>query len=162
MTARSRANTPVRSALRKEPPLQASVRDGVAALLPVDRARIDERLRAEFADSLDLDAATREGREQEHRWDYLLGHGPTASVVALEPHGAIEKEVQVIIEKRRASRDRLRSELKEGQFVKAWFWVASGSVGFPDTDRTRRRLDQEGITFVGRNLLPRHIDKLPR
>ena len=62
--------------------------DGIGALEKDHRSYLADDIRGAFADSLNLDEAMREGHEQEHRWDYLLGHTPSAAVVALEPHSA--------------------------------------------------------------------------
>ena len=62
--------------------------DGLRALEKPHRKMISAEAKGEFADSLDLDKARRRGHEQENRWDYLLGHARSDSIVALEPHSA--------------------------------------------------------------------------
>jgi len=105
-----------------------------------------------IGDSLDLDAAAREECPQENRWDYLLGVEQSYRVIGIEPHAASEGQVTVIIAKRRWAVGFVRGHLKPGKFVADWYWVSSGRVGFQDTTRERRRLDQNGIKFVGRLL----------
>lgn len=80
--------TPVRSALVETSELFHSVADGLGALSAAHRDLFDREVRASFADSLDLDEAMKRGREEENRWDYLLGHEASGEVVAVEPHSA--------------------------------------------------------------------------
>jgi len=73
------------------------VEDGLRALDRAHKKLIDESLRKEFADSLEIDENLRDGRDQENRWDYLLGYGVTNAVVGLEPHSATTGEVSTVI-----------------------------------------------------------------
>jgi len=151
------AQTPVRAILQEESSLQAKVRDGLDAMKKVDRKLIDAPLRSSFGDSLDIDTALRLGHEQENRWDYLLGHKPNKTVIALEPHSANEKEIAVIIAKRDAARDQLAPHMKSGERIAAWLWVASGKVHLANTEKARILLDQNGIRFVGPKVLRKHL-----
>ena len=110
-----------------------------------------------FADSLDIDEAFKEGREQENRWDYLLGHEPGKQVVAVEPHSASTSEVTTVINKRLAARQQLRDHLRDGVDVKIWLWVASGKVRFVPMEKAMFRLAQNGIEFVGRKITNKHL-----
>lgn len=92
------------------------------------------------------------GNDQQNRWDYLLGHGAQDVVVGLEPHCAKDGEISTVIAKRRAALDQLRSHLRNGAKISAWYWVASGTVHFADTEKARRMLDQNGVQFVGKCL----------
>jgi hypothetical protein len=141
--------------------LHGGIHDGLGALEKAHKRLIDEELRPSFVDSLDIDEGMRAGREQENRWDYLLGHGETSSVVGLEPHSAYTGEVSTVIEKKRAARGQLLAHMKPGSRIAAWFWVASGKVDFAPHEKTIRRLDQEGITFVGEALRAKHLPKPP-
>ena len=78
----------------------------------------------------------------ENGWDYLLGHGPSVVVVALEVHSANDDKIQSLIDKRRAALGQLRNHLKSGAGVSKRLWVASGKVRFANTEKTRRLLDQ--------------------
>jgi hypothetical protein len=128
----------------------------------VDRKLVDRSLRSEFADSLEIDENLRRGREQENRWDYLLGHEPSAVLVGLEPHSATTGEVSTVIGKRSAALEQLRGHLKSGRTVTSWFWVASGKVDFVPHEKAVTRLAQNGITFVGSKLTGKHLPKAPR
>lgn len=152
--------TPIRKVLQQASLLQTLVRDGLEALEKTDKSFIDEEIRARFVDSLALDAALKKGNENANRWDYLLGDGTHECVIALEPHGAKDSEISVVIEKRRAALDQLRPHLRDGQKVAAWFWVQSSGHGFLDTERARRQADQAGISFVGRSLKATHLAAL--
>lgn len=152
--------TPLRSALKPGSSLQESVQDGLGALNAVHRLLIDELLRTRFEDSLEIDENLKSGREGEHRWDYLLGDSLKMRIIGLEPHGAADKEVKVLIAKQRAALSQLRDHLREGQRVAAWFWVQSSGSGFKETDKSRRLANQSGITFVGRKLMKKHLDGL--
>lgn len=149
--------TPVRSSLKKSSFLHSRVEDGIGALENAHRNCLADDIRGSFADSLDLDKAMEEDHAQENRWDYLLGHAPSAAVVALEPHSARRDEITTVIKKKEAARHQLNGHLKKGARITAWLWVASGKVHFADTEKARLRLDQRGIRFVGRKVLARHL-----
>jgi len=145
--------------MKRQPrtPTRAAVEDGLLAVKAGDKEFIDPSVRATFADSLDLDAALQAEYPQDNRWDYLLGHQPSRSVVGIEPHSAKQREVSTVIAKRRAAQEHLRVHLKPGQRVATWLWVASGKVQFADTEKIRLRLDQEGVAFVGTRVLAKHL-----
>lgn len=147
--------------LRSDSALLPAVNDGLAAVKKADRDYIDADVRTDFADSLDLDHALQQGHEQEHRWDYLLGHAPSAQVIALEPHSAKQDEVTTLIKKRRAALDQLKPHLRTGGRISCWLWVASGDVHFADTERARKMLDENGILFVGKRVRSSHLPESP-
>lgn len=149
--------TPVRRSLLPTSSLLPVVADGLGAVKKSHREYIHADLRPAFADSLDIDEAFRPGHEQENRWDYLLGHGPSAIVVAVEPHSAKQGEISTIIKKRQRAREQLASHLAPNARIAAWFWVASGRIHIANTERARRRLDQHGITFVDKTLMRKHL-----
>jgi hypothetical protein len=155
----ARGKTPLRAALRSNSQLLPQVADGIAALRKEHRALLEEGLKPDLADSLDLDAGLQAAHPQENRWDYLLGHGPSEEVVALESHTATDGEVAVLIAKREAARRQLGAHLRDGAGPSAWIWVTEGRVGFAPTEKARRRLDQAGITFAGRRVLAKHLPK---
>jgi hypothetical protein len=147
----------VRRALREDSVLLESVRDGLGAVEAAHRKCFDNAIRSTFADSLDLDKAVKRGHDQENRWDYLLGHKPSDEVIAVEPHAAKQDEITTVINKRSAARTHLKDHLREGARVTKWLWVASGKVHFADTEKTKRRLDQSGIEFVGKRVTVKHL-----
>lgn len=153
----SRKQTPIRSSLKKSSALQYEVHDGIGAIERSHRVYLAEEIRSSFDDSLDLDKALLEGHEQENRWDYLLGHAQSAAVIGIEPHSAKQDEISTVIKKKRAAKQQLTEHLKPGARITAWLWVASGKVHFVDTEKARRRLDQQGIRFVGRKVLSKHL-----
>jgi len=120
-------------------------------------AYIEKSIRPSFEDSLDIDKSFAKGHEQEHRWDYLLGHTDSGRIVALEPHSAHNKEITTVIKKREASIRHLRDHLKPGAHIAEWFWVASGKVDFLPMEKARIRLDNNGIRFVGTALLAKAL-----
>ena len=69
-------------------------------------------------------------------------------------------QVSMVIKKRSTAIRQLAEHLREGVAVARWLWVSSGDVYFADTERTRRRLDNAGIEFVGRRVLARHLEGL--
>lgn len=150
-------STPVRQALKPKSALQQFVKDGLEALAKEHRHYIETALRAEFGDSLDIDKAFLSGHEEENRWDYLLGYMPSGKVIALEPHSAKQSEISAIIAKRKAAREQLQIHLQSHARIAAWLWVASGNVHFADTEKVRRQLDQNGIRFVGKRVLRKHL-----
>jgi len=160
MTPKARKK-PVRSLLVDTSALLPSVKNGLGAMKSEHvAAHILDELRPGFADSLDLDAALQPGREQQNRWDYLLGHTSSGEVIALEPHSAKDDEVRTIIAKRKAAREQLTGHLAASARIAKWFWVASGKVRFADTEKARRQLDQHGIEFIGTRLLAKHLADL--
>lgn len=157
--SRSPKKTPLRGALREDSALQDSVQDGLQALKKAHVALIDGSVHQDLADSLDLDAAMKVQHPQANRWDYLIGHGPSGKVAAVEPHTAKQVEISTIIAKRTSAKAQLRGHLRDGVTVAKWLWVASGDVHFPDTDKAKKRLDQEGIEFVGKRVQAKHMPK---
>lgn len=152
-------STPIREALLPASALQNNVFDGLGALARAHKQLIDDNLRPSFADSLDIDESLRQGNERDHRWDYLLGHESSA-VVGLEPHSAHTGEVSTVIAKKNAARQQLKNHLADSSKITAWFWVASGKVDFAPHDKVIRRLEQEGISFVGGKLREKDL-RLP-
>ena len=116
-----------------------------------------EEVRTSFADSLDIDKALRKGNDQANRWDYLLGHSGSSTLIGLEPHSAKEDRISTVIAKKSAAGRQLAEHLGAGARIKQWLWVASGPVHFANTERARVRLDQNGIKFVGKVVLPKHL-----
>ena len=137
--------------------LAAAIQGGTQAIPGDKRKHIEESVRPEFLDSLDLDAATRERHPNDARWDYLLGHAPSSQVVALETHSAETSQVSRVIQKRAASRAHLQNQLTTGHNVAAWYWVASGRVDFVPHEKTIIRLSENGIQFVGGRLEAKHL-----
>jgi hypothetical protein len=128
-----------------------------AAIKNTHRSHFHEGIRSSFADSLDIDEAFRQGREQEHRWDYLLGHQESRQVIGVEPHSAHTGEISTIISKLEAARRQLRDHLRDGVRVSKWLWVASGTVQLHPPEAARLRLGQSGIEFAGRQITSRHL-----
>ncbi len=160
MNNKTKIATPIRSALRANSALRDSVADGLNAMDGSHRRYIAEEVRTSFVDSLEIDENLKEGRDQENRWDYLLGYAAGACVVGLEPHSANTGEVTTVIRKRKAALEQLRPHLKAGAKVAEWFWVASGKNRFLDTEKARQLLDQNGIRFVCPALAARDLAKL--
>jgi hypothetical protein len=149
--------TPIRAALQVRSSLHALVKDGLGAIKRTHRSYFDENVRSCFADSIDIDEAFRVGKEQENRWDYLLGVNESRKLVGIEPHSAKEDEISTVIKKVKAARIQLRDHLKERVIIHTWIWVASGKVHFLDIDKESLRLNQSGILFAGRKVNLKHI-----
>ena len=81
-------------------------------------------------------------------------------MIGVEPHSAKSDEVSTVIAKKDRAREHLRPHLIKGCQVFEWFWVSSGTVHFPDMDRTEKRLAQANITFVGRQLKKGNLKRL--
>lgn len=154
---RRSSSTPLRRALRDESVLQAAVADGLGAVARAHKPYFLAAVRPDFADSIDLDSALKSAHPEQNRWDYLLGHAPSAQLIAVEPHTAGQDQITTIIAKRAAAREQLRDHLREGEQVHGWLWVASGKVQFADTEKARRLLDQNGIQFVGTRVTAKHL-----
>lgn len=140
--------------------LAASVRGGIQALPGEKRRHLAEAIRPDFADSLDLDTASKSRHPTDPRWDYLLGHAASFQIVAVETHPADTSQVASVILKRTATLGHLRDQLTGGDTVAAWYWAASGRVDFVPHERTILRLAQSGIEFVGGRLEAKHLTKL--
>jgi hypothetical protein len=147
-------------ALKQGSPLQASVCEGLGAVVGSHKQFIERSIRNSFLDSVEIDEALKAGNDQSNRWDYLLGWREGSLVVGLEPHSAYTGEVSVVIAKKNAARAQLRDHLRSGVNVAAWFWVASGRVDFAPHDKVILRLEQEGISFVGGMLRSKDMPKL--
>lgn len=152
-----KTTTPLRRSLHATSALQDSVQDGMGAVKDAHRDCFDPAVRPDLEDSLDLDGALQVGHERENRWDYLLGHAPTNEVVAVEPHSARQDEISTVIKKRSDAREQLKPHLRDSARISKWLWVASGRVHFADTEKARRRLDQNGIEFVGKKVMAKHL-----
>jgi len=113
---------------------------------------IAENQRARIGDSLDLDAASKDEHPGENRWDYIISIPDLQEFAGVEPHSAKDCEISVVVLKKKRSTEYLRDHLQDGYRITRWFWVTEGSVSFSKMDRARRRLDQNGIEFVGRML----------
>jgi hypothetical protein len=155
MTARRR-RTPVREALVAQSMLAFHIQDGLGAVKDKDKPFIDASIRTQFADSLDTDEAFRVGRDQEPRWDYLLGH-EKVGLVAVEPHSAKTDEVDAVVNKKKALQQQLQDHLMDGKVISTWLWVASGTVCFPRGSKHEIKLSQAGIKFVGRRVIAKHL-----
>ena len=135
----------------------AAIGDGPGAVEKSHRECFDPAIRTAFADSLDLDKALKPGREQDNRWDYLLGHAPSAQVIAVEPHSAKQDELSTVVRKRAAAREQLREHLHDQVKISKWLWVAAGKVHFAATEKAKLQLDQHGIEFVGKVVMAKHL-----
>jgi len=140
------------TALRPGSPLRKHVKNGMSAFARTDLGSVAEDQRSRVGDSLDLDAATRDEFPEANRWDYILSVPALRKIVAIEPHSAKDSEISVVVAKKKHAVAYLRGHLQDGCGVEKWFWVSPGTVGFSRMDRARRRLDQNGIEFVGRLL----------
>lgn len=132
--------------LRRESALREHVRDAAGAIARPHRPMIAREQMMRIGDSLDLDEATKAGREQEHRWDYLVSLPDRSKLVAIEPHPASDGEVEGVIRKKKNATALLREELTPGVRVEHWHWVSSRD-GFSRNGPARRTLDQNGIKF---------------
>ncbi len=153
---RTSRSTPIRKALTAQSTIKALVQDGIGAIKDNDKRCLDTSIRTQFADSLDTDEAFRVGRDQEPRWDYLLGH-ENRNLIAVEPHSAKTDEIKAVINKKRALIQQLNGHLKDGTHISKWLWVASGTVCFPRGSKYEISLSQAGIKFVGRCVLAKHL-----
>jgi hypothetical protein len=116
-------HTPVREALAAHSTITAFVQDGMGAVKDKDKKFINASIRTQFSDSLDTDEAFRVGRDQEPRWDYLLGQ-ENRSLIAVEPHSAKTDEIKAVINKKRALTQQRNGHLKPGMQISKWLWVA--------------------------------------
>lgn len=140
-------------ALQKKSSLQPAVREGLGALRTADVKLIHERARRDVGDSIDIDEAAKAEHPTENRWDYLLSVPSARRLVAFEPHSpAKDSEIKVVIAKRRFALDYLRAHLPAAYRVSDWYWASRGKVTFMSMESARRRLNQNGIEFVGRVL----------
>ena len=142
----------IKTALIEGSELCRAVKPNTTALRRQDIRLIAEGERSKIGDSLDLDEATIAAYPNENRWDYLLSVPTSSRIIGMEPHTARDKEVSVIIRKKRTAVAVLRSHLRPNARISEWFWVASGAVNFSRMERATRLLDQNGIRFVGRLL----------
>lgn len=154
---RARDGSGLLGALDPNSSMRARVQPGLQALASRDRQAIDATPPDLVRDSLDLDLALAAEYPNEARWDYLIGiAAPERNPIAIEIHPATEGEVDRIIEKKRSAQPHLRTHLRGGARIRAWYWVASGKVALPPTGSGARRLAAAGVRLAGRTLaLPR-------
>jgi len=72
-------------------------------------------------------------------------------------HSEVKDGIGTVIKKKKAAKEQLAGHLRPGARITTWLWVASGRVHFADTEKARRRLDQQGIQFIGREVLAKHL-----
>jgi hypothetical protein len=131
-------------------PFRAAVQIGMGALTRQDRHLFIESERTKISDSLDLDSALRPSDPQGNRWDYLLGIRTVQQIIAVEPHSTRDREINVVIAKKRSAQRALLAHLPPAVRVKRWIWVSRSSPGFGRMERATRLLDQAGIEFVAK------------
>ncbi len=149
--------TPIRSALRTDSRLVDLVQVGLGAVAGHHRDRIEEGIRTEFTDSLNIDQAFERSHAANHRWDYLLGIGKKGRIIAIEPHPAKDSQIDELIRKKQEAMAQLASHWKSSDPVKRWIWIATGSSKYTANDKNRRRLEKAGILFVGSTLRSKHL-----
>jgi len=152
--------SPLKAALRRDSHLQNKVCAGLGALKRAHKDLIHIEIRGSFSDSVDIDENLRKGNEASNRWDYLIGHSESSSIVGFEPHSAHTKEASVVIAKKQSARQLLKAHLNSSVSIKAWFWVASGKVDFVPHEKVILQLQQAGISFVGGMLRAKHIPRM--
>jgi hypothetical protein len=138
------------AALRTTSALRPNVQAGLGALTAAHRSLIYTSQRRRVVDSIDLDAAARPAFPDANRWDYIMSVPDVRAIVGLEPHPAKDGEIRVIIAKKQQAQTYLKAHLQASRRVTKWIWVTKGRVGFSRSERARKLLDQNGITFGGR------------
>lgn len=150
--------TPIRDSIKQDSKLQQQITDGLGAVAKAHHCYFIEKIRPLFSDSLNIDEAFRQGREQENRWDYLLGNKNNNKIIGVEPHSATNGEITTVINKRKYALRQLKDHIKDGRNVSKWLWVASGTVKFMPLEKNILRLDQNGIKFVGKQIKAKDLD----
>jgi hypothetical protein len=143
----------LKKALKSDSTLTSAIKSGKQALRREDRNRIAESATARVVDSLDLDSATRATHGGENRWDYLLGTSRAEQrLIAVEVHPANTGEARLLVAKKQAAQEVLRSSLVDGETVGRWYWIASGKTAITRGTPEARLLDKAGIQLVGSRL----------
>jgi len=137
------------SALHTNSTLRDHVVSGSQAIESKDLKLLSEQVRKSIGDSVDLDQASRAEAPEDNRWDYIVSSPENELFAGIEPHTAKDSEISVVIAKRKHAIAYLRNHLVHGVIVSRWFWVTHDKVGFSNMEKARRRLDQQGIRFVG-------------
>ena len=130
--------------------LHSLVKSGSSAVDSKDLGLIDEPERRRIGDSLNLDEASRHEYPNANRWDYIVSVKDLRKLVGIEPHTLNDSQIRVVIKKKEHAQEYLRKHLKKGFHVSTWYWVSHGRTGFTNTEKARRTLDQNGITFKTR------------
>jgi hypothetical protein len=144
--------THLKEALTGQSRLRDLVHAGIGAFSTVDFKLIAQDQRPRIGDSLDLDAASKDEHPEANRWDYIVSIPDLEELAGIEPHSAKDSEISVVVSKKKHAIEYLRDHLQDGYRITRWYWVCHGTVSFSKMDRARRRLDQNGIQFVGRLL----------
>jgi len=140
--------------LRKGSLLREARRVGLGAVRRRDRTHFDDSAGV-VETSIDVDAALERIDPNAARWDYFLDvRASEATLVGVEVHPAVPREVKKVIEKKRWAETVVAENFREGSRVHVWYWIASGTMGLSKNTREYRQLAQSGIKIAGRLRLP--------
>jgi len=145
--------------LKQTSSLKSEVKVGIGAFLGGDRRFIQEAIRDPLRGFFNLDAAFASANPQANRWDYL----------PRRPNDSENCRSRAAF--REAERGLCRHREEEGCSGTVATALASrfssrcmvlgcvGDVHFPIPIRNEKRLAQENITFVGKQLKAKHLPK---
>jgi hypothetical protein len=139
-------------------PIAASFSAGLQGLLANDRKWVAISDTRQLRGSVNLDAALRESRPNEQRWDYGIGlpaEDDADHALWVEVHSANALHIDAVVGKRRWLRQWLAAEapaLKQITPPQNYVWLATGSVALPRNSPQRKRLAVEGIQFRSQSL----------
>lgn len=124
--------------------LQSHVQRGLQAVESKDHRYFEATSRKNAVDSLDLDDALRTEHPTTNRWDYIVSSA--TQLMGVEPHSAKNREVSVVVRKKRWAVQVLQAHLRTGTVIDPWYWVGRDRFHNKNT-KVERQLKQAGITF---------------
>jgi hypothetical protein len=145
-----------RNDVARIPGLEYAYREGLQALKPPDRARIDPERPDLLRGSVDIDSSLRASAPHAARWDYVVASvtkNPRAErLYLIEVHPATSR---ANINEVQAKHEWLRNWLGgDGRplagYPKDVVWIASGKCAYTTRTPVIKSLASEGIRFAGR------------
>ncbi len=145
-------------------PVNGAYRRGKQAMENGHRSLVTCAPPGRLTGSIDLDAALRQRRPNDNRWDYGLGYKPANGrerAIWVEVHSAKTSEVTRVLRKLRWLKNWLNEEAHDlrrltdraGKNTR-YVWIASGKNKIPGNSPEARRLNQSGLPLKKRLALP--------
>ena len=146
------------------PPVNGAYRLGKQAMENRHRGLVTCADPGRLRGSIDLDAALRQHRPNDNRWDYGLGHKPEKGreqAIWVEVHSATTSEVSTVLKKLQWLKDWLNGEAEDLKRLTdrsdkdiRYVWIASKGDKINRSSRQYRQLKQGGLDVKNGLALP--------
>ncbi|MGH7454202.1 MAG: hypothetical protein ACRENG_22805 [bacterium] len=142
-----------RERVQATPALAKTLKNGLQALLPDDRGRIECKNPRALAGSVNVDAVLKEVLPNAPRWDYVIGiHIDKNSdrVIWIEVHPASSHHINDVLVKLQWLKNWLKTDAPRlDELPREFVWIASGMVAIPPGSPQRKKLAERGLVFAG-------------